>query len=285
MQWPESKCPWLWMLLSQLEVCLCECVCVSLAVSMCEGLRTSARVSICARACMWGHVCVIAGGVYECISRVFVLLLSAASSCSGDCETMGTDITVGGRGVSWQAAGYPITSGPLLRLLPSTLPSSRIQEEVSRGQAGSSLCHYPSITCRPLCADNRTFSSLSSPFTLGTLFSSLWALTLFLFLLVWLCLYDFHIFLPSICSPVLAPFLAIYLSLFALLIALHHSQFPSVIFSHRFRKLRGPSLRDLLLSLQLISRLQQRYYTPTAAFTDRLEIEPNSFRGRSLLSF
>lgn len=121
---------------------------------------------------------------------------------------MGTDIIVGGRGVTRQAAGHPIALGLQLRPLPSTLHRSQIQKEVSWGQPVSSLCHYPSITCRPPCADNETFSSLSALFTLGTSFSSSRALTPFLFLLVTLCLYDFHIFFLSICSPVLVPFLA-----------------------------------------------------------------------------
>ncbi len=131
MQWPESKRPWLRMLLSQLEVCLCECVCFWLSVCV----KACVHIHLCARARGCGHVCVIAWGVYECIPRVFVLHLSTASSCRGDCETMGTDITVGGRGVSRQAAGYPITSGPLLRPLPSTLP---MQPDPGGGQQGSS---------------------------------------------------------------------------------------------------------------------------------------------------
>lgn len=247
------------------------CVCVFVNVSMCEGLRTSAHVSICARAC--GHVCVIPWGVYECISCVFALLLCTASSCRGDCETMGTDITVGGRGVSRQAAGYPIMLGLRLHPFPSTLPSSQIQREVCRGQAGSSLCHYPSITCHPPAADNRTFSSRSSPFTFGTSLSSLWSLTprdsAFMIFTSFNHLFPCsHFFISllfvSFCS---------------------NPALPSVIFSHRFRELRGLAFWGLLLSLQLISRLLQRYYTPTAAFTDRLQIEPISFRGGSLLSF
>lgn len=38
--------------------------------------------------------------------------------------------------------------------------------------------------------------------TFGSSFSSLWSLTPLLFPLVRLCLYDFHIFLPSICYPI-----------------------------------------------------------------------------------
>lgn len=68
--------------------------------------------------CAWEHVCVIAGGVYECLSCVFVLLLNRVSSCRSDCESMGTDISVGGREVNRQAAGYPITLGVLLHPLP-----------------------------------------------------------------------------------------------------------------------------------------------------------------------
>lgn len=73
---------------------------------------------------------------------------------------MGADINDGGRGVSRQAAGYPIMLGVLLHPFPSTLPSSQIQPEASRGQAGSSLWHYPSITCHPPSTDNRIFSFL-----------------------------------------------------------------------------------------------------------------------------
>ncbi len=196
---------------------------------------------------------------------------------------MGTDGTIGGRGVSRQAAGFPITLGVLLHPLPSTLPSSRTQPEVSTGQARSSLCHYPSITCRPLSADNRTFFCLFTP---RTSFSSLWSLTPSSFFspCLTLPLWFSHLFLLSICSPAPFPFLAFYLFLFALLIALHHFQFPSVVFPHRLRELRGLSFWDLLCCLLLISRFQQRYYTPAAAFTDRLQIELNSFREGSLVS-
>lgn len=57
-------------------------------------------------------------------------------------------IAVRGRGVSVQAAGYLIVL-PLLCPFPSALPSSQLQWEVSRGRAGPSLYHYPSITCHP----------------------------------------------------------------------------------------------------------------------------------------
>lgn len=80
--------------------------------------------------------------------------------------------------------------------------------EVRRGQASSSLCHYPFVTCRPFCTQSRTFSSVSSTFTLDTSLSSLWFSTL-LFLLTQLCLYDFTIFLLPICS--LPPFLSLLL--------------------------------------------------------------------------
>lgn len=170
---------------------------------------------------------------------------------------------------------------------PAAAPTSSnsSQREVGRGQAGPSLCHYPSITCRPLSADNRTFSSLLSPFTPSTSFSSLWSLTPLLFLPAWLCFYDIHIFLLSICSPALAPFSAFYLSLFALLIA---RPTPSISLCHfplsDSENSGVPLSETFLLSLQLISRLQQRYHTPTAAFRDRLQIEPNSFRGGALVS-
>ncbi|KAK2837803.1 hypothetical protein Q5P01_015015 [Channa striata] len=42
---------------------------------------------------------------------------------------MGTYTTTGGREVSRQAAGYPITLGLLLHPLPPTLPSRRIQDK------------------------------------------------------------------------------------------------------------------------------------------------------------
>lgn len=60
---------------------------------------------------------------------------------------------------------------------------------------------------------------------------------------------------PSVpCSHSFISFLFV-----ALLTTLHCSQFPSVIFSHRFRDIRGPTPWDFLLKLQLISTLLQRY--------------------------
>lgn len=158
---------------------------------MWEGLSTSGHVSICACVCVWIRVrhCIRSPWVFS----VCLCCSWAQSSRRGDCETMGTGITDGGRGVNGQAAGYPITFGVLLlRPLPLTLPSSWIQEEVKRGQASSSLCHYPSITCRPLCADNRTFSSVSFLLTYA---SGLYGPHP-LILSVWHCLYDFRIISP-----------------------------------------------------------------------------------------
>lgn len=130
----------------------CGFMCVFCSVSMCEGLHASI--------CEGVHVnlCVSLHAVCMCMSPVWVLQLSSkASYRRGDCETMGTDITVRGRGVSRQPAGYPITLGVLLlHPLPSALPS----REVSRGEEGSSLCHYPSITCLSLCWQQNFLPSL-----------------------------------------------------------------------------------------------------------------------------
>lgn len=66
MQWPEQKCPWMW-ILSQLEVCLSKWG-FFLAVSMCEWLCTSergppsgcVRMCLCVRhpkRCLWVCIC------------------------------------------------------------------------------------------------------------------------------------------------------------------------------------------------------------------------------------
>lgn len=136
----------------------------------------------------------------RCLLACFVSHLSTASACGGVCGTTGADIVVGGRGVSVQAAGYPIMSGLPLHPFPSNLPSSQHQREVSRGQAGPSLYHYPSITCHPPSADNRTF-----PPSLFTLRSHHW-LRLFMishpssfFLLLWFShLLTLHLFPHSL---------------------------------------------------------------------------------------
>lgn len=82
---------------------------------------------------------------------------SQSHSCRCNSAMTGTDTTTVGRGVSGQAAGYPIMLAMLLHPFPSTLPSSQIQREANRGQTVSSLCHYSSITCLLLSANNRTF--------------------------------------------------------------------------------------------------------------------------------
>ena len=135
MQWPEWKRPWLWMLLSQPEACLCVCVCFWLL-----GLRTSVRVSICASP---------QRGVYECVSNVCVCAALEPPRPAEVTETTGTDITVGGRGVSRQAAGYPITLAAacccahFLQLFPG-----RGQQRSSRLLPLSlSFHHLPSSLC------------------------------------------------------------------------------------------------------------------------------------------
>lgn len=190
-------------------------------------------------------------------------------SCRCDSTMTGTDTTTVGRGVSGQAAGYPIMLAMLLHPFPSTLPSSQIQWEANRGQAVSSLCHYSSITCLPPSADNRTFPlSLHfrpahhdlSPFSFFFLFD-----------------YSLIIF-TSFNHPSALEFSLFSLPLvsFCFLLVLHYF--------YRFRELLGPAFWDLLLTLQLISRLLQRDSSPTATFTGRLQIELTSFRCRSLLN-
>lgn len=128
-----------------------SCVNVWKHAITCGALHTSARAPLCKG--RWTCMC-------HCMRRLlacFVSHLSTASACGGVCGTAGADIAVGGRGVSVQAAGYPIMSGLPLHPFPSNLPSSQHQREVSRGQTGPSLYHYPSITCHPPSADNRTF--------------------------------------------------------------------------------------------------------------------------------
>lgn len=95
-----------------------------------------------------------------------------------------------------------------------TFSQQPILEEVNRGQKGSSLCHYPSITCRhPQCwQQNFLLSQLLTP-----------ALTLYgshpcPFLRLWHCLNDFHISFPLHLFP--RPFLGLlFVSLFALWMA------------------------------------------------------------------
>lgn len=87
--------------------------------------------------------CSLQGQVNTCVLAWGALLL-----CTGEVLQPESGIAVRGRGVSVQAAGYLIVL-PLLRPFPSALPSSQLQWEVSRGRAGPSLYHYPSITCHP----------------------------------------------------------------------------------------------------------------------------------------
>lgn len=135
---------------------------------MCECVRE--------RPCVHRRCVSICAGVRHCAGCLRVRWLRLG----GDWETTQTGFTGftgGGRGVSRQPAGYPIT----LRLPLRPLCHDSSQQEVGGGQAGPSPCHYASITCRPLCADNRTFSSLSSTFTLGSSFSFSLALSPFFF--------------------------------------------------------------------------------------------------------
>lgn len=228
----------------------------------------------------------VQGQVNMCVSLHEVspsVLCVTASACGGVCGTTGADIAVGGRGVSVQAAGYPIVSGLPLHPFPSNLPSSQHQGEVSRGQAGPSLYHYPSITCHPPSADNRTF-----PPSLFTLHSH-HRPRLFMishpssfFLLLWFShLLTLHLFPHSLffIGPLFISFCTFDSKAFVAV------WFSSVIFSHGLRKLRGLSLWDLLLWLQLISRLLRRYRTPTAAFTDRPQIELIFFQRRNSIEF
>lgn len=75
---------------------------------------------------------------------------SAQAKSSRNGRSQAVAVGARGREVSVQAAGYLIVLGlPPLRPFPSALPSSRLQWEVSKGRAGPSLYHYPSITCHP----------------------------------------------------------------------------------------------------------------------------------------
>lgn len=182
-------------------------------------------------------------------------------------------IAVRGRGVSMQAAGCLIVL-PLLRPFPSALPSSQLPWEVSRGRAGPSLYHYPSITCHTptLCWQQNFPSCPPSALTLTADFSPSWSLTPCLFFL----LYDFHIFLLSICSPVSLPDWPFYLPLFTFLVV-------SCIFSHKLRKLWVLSLWDLLLRLQLICGSLERQRTPTAH--PLLPLQTDSFHTKNSVEF
>lgn len=121
-------------------------------------------------------------------------------------------------------------------LLLHPLPSSWMQGEVRRGQGSSSLCHYPSITCRSLWVDTKL-----SPLCFDTLLSLCCPHHSFFPLVFWNHSYDFHIPPPLTPSaPWFSPVWAFYLCLTALLIAWLPSQFPSVIFLHVHREPRGP---------------------------------------------
>lgn len=122
---------------------MCVCFWLSACAKAYPSVRASVHVNMCA-------------SLHE-VSMSVCVCVALEPHPAEVTETMGTDITVGGRGVSRQAAGYPITLAAAAAAAPTSFNSS--QGEVSRGQAGSSLCLYPSITCCPLCADNRTFSS------------------------------------------------------------------------------------------------------------------------------
>lgn len=233
---------WLWMLLSQLG---------GVFLSVCFWL------SACVKACVHWHVnpskvnmCVSLHKVCMSVSCVFVLLLSLI--LQRWLWTMGTDITVGGRGVSRQAAGYPITLGLLLRPLPSSLPRQRSAEVK---QAPPSVIILPSPAV--LCLWQQNFLQSLQPLLLKAALALYDRPPLFFFLLSAFMIFTFCFL--SICSPVLFPFTAIYLSLFALLIyitlnvplsfSLTYSETPGSLFL----------FTDLLLSLQLISKMQQGY--------------------------
>lgn len=130
-----------------------------LAVSACEGLRTS---SICAPVC----VCVCMGCVHMCTSShecVSCVLVSQPRPAEVTLKAMGTDITVGGRGVSGQTAGFPITLGLVLSPFPS---NSSL--EARRGQQRSNTLLPPPLSFHHLPGLSlltTTFSSflLSAP--------------------------------------------------------------------------------------------------------------------------
>lgn len=107
------------------------------------ALYTSARLSLFSSARAGHHV-------RPCIRGAAPLAQAKTCSLAKQPQSGKWPSEQGGRGVSVQAAGYLTVLGLLLlRPFPLALPSSQRQREVSRGRAGPSLCHYPSITCHP----------------------------------------------------------------------------------------------------------------------------------------
>lgn len=138
MQWPESKC------LFGCECCWVNwrCVCYWPSAGV-QGLRTSASVHVTR---------LIAWDVWR-VSPVCLCCPSAQPcSCRGDSEMLETDITVAGRRVSRQAAGYPIILGTAAS--PISFDSSQ-QPDPARGRQRSSTLlplslsfhHLPSTLC------------------------------------------------------------------------------------------------------------------------------------------
>lgn len=207
-----GKSAWL-RVLSQLEVCLCECEFV--AVSMCERLRTSAR-GVCP------SVCVTPWGVRE---------------CRGDRETMAMGDSSRGRGVSMQAGGR--ISHHITGSLFAAAPTSQ-QLDAGGGQAGSGKLLPLSLSVHHLpfsLGRHKTFSSVFWHPSFALLPSPLFPPPFLLKPLLW---FSHPPLPPTPSAPWFSPVWDFYLCLAALLIAWPSSHFPSVISFLVHREPRGP---------------------------------------------
>lgn len=240
MQWPERKCPWLW-ILSQVEVCLCEWV----FFPGCQHVRMAAYIIVWSS--IWMRVCVRHPKrcLWVCVCQCSHPAEVAVKRWEQTLAVRGRRVRIQGSRISHHV-GFSRCSC-FLQLFPAA--GSRRSGRVRRAP--------PSFIIFPSPAIISMLTAEVSPLSPHPLLCSLLPSPPFS-LLFWNWPYDFHIFFPLHLSPQFSSCHSLLFVSLCSLIARQESQFP---FTYTEKPLRLPLLWVSLESaadLQIASDMQWR---------------------------